>query len=104
VCTAHLILFAFLLFFFYFYWCSHDYLNFFFEYHFNDIIDTYLLIVVYYFNFSRFDDKDSVIGIQQLKSSVQKGIRTKILDQYPTLEEYIDMILPKKDALRIVKW
>jgi hypothetical protein len=52
----------------------------------------------------RFDDKDSVIGIQQLKSSVQKGIRTKIIDQYPTLEEYIDMILPKKDALRIVKW
>jgi len=45
-----------------------------------------------------------VIGIQQLKSSVQKGIRSKILDQYPTLEEYIDMILPKKDALRIVKW
>lgn len=54
--------------------------------------------------YSRFDDKDSVIGIQQLKSSVQKGIRTKILDQYPTLEEYVDMILPKKDALRIVKW
>lgn len=54
--------------------------------------------------FFRFDDKDSVIGIQQLKSSVQKGIRTKILEQYQTLEEYIDMILPKKDALRIVKW
>lgn len=52
----------------------------------------------------RFDDKDSVIGVQQLKSSVQKGIRTKIIDQYPTLEEFIDMILPKKDALRIVKW
>ncbi|VVC40595.1 MCT-1/Tma20,PUA domain,Uncharacterised domain CHP00451,PUA-like domain [Cinara cedri] len=53
--------------------------------------------------FKKFDDKDSVIGVQQLKSSVQKGIRTKIIDQYPTLEEYIDMILPKKDALRIVK-
>lgn len=57
--------------------------------------------MIYYF---RFDDKDSVIGIQQLKSSVQKGIRTKIIEQYATLEEYIDMILPKKDALRIVKW
>lgn len=60
-----------------------------------------ILLLTYYF---RFDDKDSVIGIQQLKSSVQKGIRTKIIEQYPTLEEYIDSILPKKDALRIVKW
>jgi len=60
-----------------------------------------MLFKIYFF---RFDDKDSVIGIQQLKSSVQKGIRAKILDQYPTLEEYVDMILPKKDALRIVKW
>lgn len=61
----------------------------------------YVIILLSIF---RFDDKDSVIGIQQLKSSVQKGIRTKIIDQYPSLEEYIDMILPKKDALRIVKW
>lgn len=42
-------------------------------------------------------------GIQQLKSSVQKGIRTKLLDQFPHIEKYIDLVLPKKDAFRIVK-
>ncbi|KAJ1529905.1 hypothetical protein ONE63_006635 [Megalurothrips usitatus] len=51
----------------------------------------------------RFDEKESVSGTQQLKSSVQKGIRTKLLELYPTLESYIDDILPKKDAFRIVK-
>lgn len=42
--------------------------------------------------------------MQQLKSSVQKGIRTKLLDQFPHLENYTDAILPKKDTFRIVKW
>lgn len=52
----------------------------------------------------RFDEKDSVSGIQQLKSSVQKGIRAKLLELYPHLESHIDVIIPKKDAFRIVKW
>ncbi|KAJ8678785.1 hypothetical protein QAD02_014572 [Eretmocerus hayati] len=50
-----------------------------------------------------FDEKDSVSSIQQLKSSVQKGIRTKLLDTYPYLEKYIDQIIPKKDSFRLVK-
>lgn len=53
---------------------------------------------------SRFDEKESVSSILQLKSSVQKGIRAKLLEQYSYLEGYIENILPKKDALRIVKW
>nr|XP_012219061.1 PREDICTED: malignant T-cell-amplified sequence 1 homolog [Linepithema humile] len=53
--------------------------------------------------FKKFDEKDSVSGVQQLKSSVQKGIRSKILDLYPYLESHIDVIIPKKDAFRIVK-
>ena len=53
--------------------------------------------------FKKFDEKESVSGTQQLKSSVQKGIRSKLLELYPTLESYIDVILPKKDAFRIVK-
>lgn len=53
---------------------------------------------------NRFDEKDSVSGIQQLKSSVQKGIRSKLLDLYPHLESHVDTIIPKKDAFRIVKW
>lgn len=52
----------------------------------------------------RFDEKDSVSGVQQLKSSVQKGIRAKLLELYPYLESHIDVIIPKKDAFRIVKW
>jgi PUA domain protein len=33
--------------------------------------------------FKKFDDKESVSGVTQLKSSVQKGIRNKVLDLYP---------------------
>lgn len=52
---------------------------------------------------NRFDEKENVSGTQQLKSSVQKGIRTKLLDQYPHIEHNIDQILPKKDAFKIIK-
>lgn len=52
---------------------------------------------------SRFDDKESVSGTQQLKSSVQKGIRAKLIDQFPHIEKHIDLILPKKDAFKIIK-
>ncbi|XP_076040228.1 malignant T-cell-amplified sequence 1 homolog [Oratosquilla oratoria] len=53
--------------------------------------------------FKKFDEKESVSGVQQLKSSVQKGIRNKIQESFPSIEDYIDKILPKKDAFRIVK-
>lgn len=52
----------------------------------------------------RFDEKESISGTQQLKSSVQKSIRNKLLEQFPHLENYADVILPKKDAFRIVRW
>ncbi|KAH7969629.1 hypothetical protein HPB52_020521 [Rhipicephalus sanguineus] len=50
-----------------------------------------------------FDEKEHVSGITQLKSSVQKAIKGKILEQFPLSEDYINQILPKKDLLRIVK-
>ncbi|XP_065159858.1 malignant T-cell-amplified sequence 1 homolog [Atheta coriaria] len=53
--------------------------------------------------FKKFDEKESVSSMLQLKSSVQKGIRAKILEHYEHLENYIDAILPKKDNLRILK-
>ncbi|GLV35579.1 Malignant T cell amplified sequence 1 [Carabus blaptoides fortunei] len=53
--------------------------------------------------FKKFDEKESVSGMQQLKSSVQKGIRSKLLELYPHLETHVDAILPKKDTFRIVK-
>ncbi|KAI5640268.1 PUA domain-containing protein [Phthorimaea operculella] len=51
----------------------------------------------------RFDEKESISGVQQLKSSVQKGIRARILELYPHLENHMDQVLPKKDTFRIVK-
>ena len=54
--------------------------------------------------FKKFDEKESVSGITQLKSSVQKGIRRTILETYPTLEdEHLDEFMPKKDTYRVVK-
>ena len=53
---------------------------------------------------SRFDDKENVTGVNNVKSSVQKSIRHKLLDQMPHIETFMDDILPKKEALRIAKW
>ena len=54
--------------------------------------------------FKKFDEKESVSGITQLKSSVQKGIRKTILETYPTIEqEHLDAFMPKKDTYRVVK-
>ena len=57
-------------------------------------------------NFSchRFVAKDEISGTSQLKSSVQRGIRTKIQEQYPNIQPYIDEILPKKESIVLVKW
>lgn len=72
---------------------------------FKKYIPSWFILSESYFNvIFRFDEKEAVSGVLQLKSSVQKGIRTKLLEQYSYLEGYIDQILPKKDNLRIVKW
>lgn len=70
------------------------------------IIRIILLVVLYSVNkmFKKFDEKESVSGTTQLKSSVQKSIRVKLIEAYPQIEPFIDQILPKKDAFRIVKW
>ena len=39
----------------------------------------------------------------KVKSSAQRAIRSKVLEQYPKLEPYIDDILPKKEQLDLVK-
>ncbi|CAK9303777.1 unnamed protein product [Gordionus sp. m RMFG-2023] len=43
-----------------------------------------------------------VSGVSQIKSSVQRNIRAKLLENYP-IEEYIDDIIPKKEGIKIVK-
>lgn len=45
-----------------------------------------------------------VSGVNNPKSSVQKGIRNSILENYPAIETYLDQIIPKKGDLKIVKW
>jgi len=53
--------------------------------------------------FRKFDEKDSVSAVSQLKTSIQKGIRSQILSQYPTFEPYLSEIWPKKEPARLVK-
>jgi len=53
---------------------------------------------------TRFVPADDVVGNNLTKSSVQRGFRAKILEQYPTLEEDAETILPKKAPIVLVKW
>ena len=56
------------------------------------------------FLFNRFDSKDDVANTTVAKSSVVRGMRAKIAEQFAHIEPYLDQILPKKDPLKIVKW
>lgn len=52
----------------------------------------------------RFDSSTDVSGYNQAKSSVIRGIKTKLLECYPGIQDYIDKILPKKEPVQILKW
>jgi hypothetical protein len=39
----------------------------------------------------------------KVKSSVQRGIRAKVIEAYPLLAPHIDEIIPKKSQLDLVK-
>ena len=39
----------------------------------------------------------------KVKSSVQRGLRQKLLETYPGFEPYIEEIMPKKGSLEAVK-
>ncbi|KAI9738572.1 MAG: translation machinery-associated protein 20 [Cirrosporium novae-zelandiae] len=48
--------------------------------------------------------KDITAGAKsKVKSSVARGIRSKVLDTYPQLAEHIEEIIPKKSQLDLVK-
>ncbi|KAL4230060.1 Malignant T-cell-amplified sequence 1 [Mactra antiquata] len=53
--------------------------------------------------FKKFDDKENVSGVNNAKSSVLRGVRASVLEQFPYIADYMDQILPKKDALKLVK-
>ena len=38
--------------------------------------------------FKKFDPESDLVGSQQLKSSVQKSIRAKLVETYPSIEQY----------------
>lgn len=52
--------------------------------------------------FRKFTEKESVHGTQQLKSSVQRGIRSKVSEQWPSIEPYLEDIWPKKENIKLV--
>lgn len=46
--------------------------------------------------FKKFTVDENVVSSTQLKNSVQRGIQSTIISQYPCLTECIDEIIPKK--------
>lgn len=40
----------------------------------------------------------------QLKTSVIKGIKNQLLEQFPDIESWLNHIMPKKDPVKIVRW
>lgn len=52
--------------------------------------------------FKKFEDGDISTTVQ-LKSSVQKNIKAKLIEQFPNLNKYADVIMPKKEQLRVAK-
>jgi PUA domain protein len=54
--------------------------------------------------FKTFNPKTDISGQTILKSSVQRGIRAKLIEQYPNIEQHIEEILPKKQNMVLRKW
>ncbi|XP_059766963.1 malignant T-cell-amplified sequence 1 isoform X3 [Balaenoptera ricei] len=52
----------------------------------------------------RFDEKENVSNCIQLKTSVIKGIKNQLLEQFPGIEPWLNQIMPKKDPVKIVRW
>jgi len=49
--------------------------------------------------------QEDVGSVTKLKSSVERGIRKSIKEQYPMLGETLEEdILPKKSTLLLIKW
>ena len=55
-------------------------------------------------SFGRFDEKENVSNCIQLKTSVIKGIKNQLIEQFPGIEKWLNQIMPKKDPVKIVRW
>jgi Pre-PUA-like domain len=54
--------------------------------------------------FKKFNAPEDVAGRQNVKSSVQRGIKNRIIETFPKIEVVIEDIIPKKAQLTLVKW
>lgn len=54
--------------------------------------------------FKKFTIEENVSTHSKVKSSQQRTIRAKILEQYPCIEPYLESLLPKKTPLEVAKW
>lgn len=59
---------------------------------------------VFFFLSTRFQAGEAVSGVSQVKSSVQRAIKAKLVEQFPPIEDFMAEILPKKESLVVVKW
>ena len=57
-----------------------------------------------FFLSTRFQAGEAVSGVSQVKSSVQRAIKAKLVEQFPPIEDFMAEILPKKESLVVVKW
>ena len=57
-----------------------------------------------YTMFKKFNANEDVAGKQNVKSSVQRTVRSKIAETFPKLEPYMEEIIPKKSQLSLIKW
>ncbi|TSQ81029.1 Malignant T-cell-amplified sequence 1 [Bagarius yarrelli] len=50
-----------------------------------------------------FDEKENVSNCIQLKTSVIKGIKNQLVEQFPDIDPWLNQIMPKKDPVKIVR-
>lgn len=53
--------------------------------------------------FKKFIPDENISGHSQVKTSVQRNIKKKILVSYPCLKQQIDIIFPKKEPMFVTK-
>ncbi|KAK9480628.1 PUA-like domain-containing protein [Lipomyces japonicus] len=53
--------------------------------------------------FKKFTAREDVNSKTNVKSSVQRGLKTKLVEQFPLLEDVIEEIVPKKSQLVLLK-
>jgi malignant T-cell-amplified sequence len=54
--------------------------------------------------FKKFNATEDIAGRQNVKSSVQRAMRAKIVETFPKLEPFMEEMIPKKSQLTLVKW